>query len=885
MEVQVMRASEPTISGLLEFDDTVTAVLDAIPQPIIIKDELSRFRFLNQSACLLLGKSRAELSGGTDHDILPMADADRIRNMDRHVFATGEDVSFEEEITFPDGTTSTFVTQKHRIEVDRTGSHKDKLVVVTTRNVTARRKAEAKLRASEEHYRSLVELNPQVPWTADPFGSVLEAGPRWKVITGFDPAEALGNGWAKAIHPADLPATQRLWSKSIATGDPLDVEYRLATTMGGYRWFRSRAAARKTQDGRVIRWYGTVEDVDEVHTSLEALKESEARFRSIADDAPVMIWVADEHGDATYHSRLWHETTGKTTDQASGSGWAGAVHPHDRSVVIETTSRVFRRQEDVRLEYRLRRADGDWAWVIDVGRPRFAPDGKFLGYVGIALDITERRKTELAREEADALVRSVFDSTPDCMRLLDPEGQPLLINEAGRRLFAGEGSGENGPRLETASLSRAKADEEYAQVQQGKTTRGESSICDAGGTVRHMDIITAPVIASSGNDIRMLEIWRDVTEARVARDEAIAARLEAEHSSDRLSRVLESTMDSVLVVNPHWEITYFNTRARDLLELDERAEGSSLWSLFPVDENSLFGVSYRRVMTERVGTTFEEYLPARGIWFEIHAAPTSEGMSIFFRDITARRNLERERLHAQRQLHHMARHDAVTGLPNLQLFWETFGDLMNEQPGSRTAILSLDLDGFKAVNDTQGHSAGDLLLRSAAARLRGCVEKQDVVARSGADEFAVVRTGISNDDDINTLAQEVLETLGEPYDLQGNQIDLGVSVGIAFAPEDGQTADQVLKAADIARNRAKAHGRGTCMKFAPAMDADIQASQRIKGSLRRALDNDEMELFYQPLVNLHTGKVTACETLVRGPTRKWGPCRPRSSSRWPRRRD
>ncbi|WP_245426606.1 PAS domain-containing protein [Phyllobacterium bourgognense] len=126
--------------------------------------------------------------------------------------------------------------------------------MVTTRDVTARRRAEAELRASEEHYRSLVELHPQVPWTAGPSAEVLEAGPRWKEITGFEPAEALGTGWAKAIHPDDLPNAERQWSQSIATGDPLDIEFRLGGAKRGYRWFRSRAAALKSHDGTVIRW-------------------------------------------------------------------------------------------------------------------------------------------------------------------------------------------------------------------------------------------------------------------------------------------------------------------------------------------------------------------------------------------------------------------------------------------------------------------------------------------------------------------------------------------------------------------------------------------------------------------------------------------------------
>ncbi|MDK1494875.1 PAS domain S-box protein, partial [Sinorhizobium sp. 7-81] len=128
-----------------------------------------------------------------------------------------------------------------------------------------------------------------------------------------------------------------------------------------------------------------------------AVKESEARFRAIADDAPVMIWVTDASGAATYHSRLWLETTGQTAEEARGFGWADAVHPDDRQKVECGFGAASRHREPVRVEYRLRRADRSLASVLDIGQPRFTSDGGFLGYVGIALDITELRNAEQER--------------------------------------------------------------------------------------------------------------------------------------------------------------------------------------------------------------------------------------------------------------------------------------------------------------------------------------------------------------------------------------------------------------------------------------------------------------------------------------------------------
>lgn len=168
-----------------------------------------------------------------------------------------------------------------------------------------------------------------------------------------------------------------------------------------------------------MRWYGLLEDIDERRRATDALRESEARFRTIADDAPVMIWVADPTGDTSFFNRLWLETTGQTEAEALGFGWVDVIHPDDRQTVQEAFFRASAGKEPARSEYRLRRADGSWAWVIDVGQPRYSADGTFLGYVGSVLDITERRAAEIAQQEAQAFLRSIFDSSPDCVRVLD----------------------------------------------------------------------------------------------------------------------------------------------------------------------------------------------------------------------------------------------------------------------------------------------------------------------------------------------------------------------------------------------------------------------------------------------------------------------------------
>lgn len=159
-------------------------------------------------------------------------------------------------------------------------------VSIAVVDITERKQVEQALRESEEHYRYTVELSPQVPWTADPDGKILDVGPRWEEMTGIRKSETLGEGWRRALHPEDLLYTDKAWRRALETGNPVDVEYRIGRGNGIWRWVRARAASRRGPNGEIIRWYGTVEDIDDRKRAEEALRESEARLRAILETQP-----------------------------------------------------------------------------------------------------------------------------------------------------------------------------------------------------------------------------------------------------------------------------------------------------------------------------------------------------------------------------------------------------------------------------------------------------------------------------------------------------------------------------------------------------------------------------------------------------------------------
>jgi diguanylate cyclase (GGDEF)-like protein len=223
-----------------------------------------------------------------------------------------------------------------------------------------------------------------------------------------------------------------------------------------------------------------------------------------------------------------------------------------------------------------------------------------------------------------------------------------------------------------------------------------------------------------------------------------------------------------------------------------------------------------------------------------------------------------ERRRAEMKIAHMARHDALTDLPNRVLLLERLSEALSHvERGQRLAVLYLDLDQFKNVNDSLGHPTGDELLRVVAARLRECVGEADTISRVGGDEFCIIQRDVAGATDAERLARAIAEAIKMPCEIHGHLVMVDASVGIALAPNDGTNANELLKNADMALYGAKADGRGVYRFFEPTMDARMKERRILELALRQAFDHGEFELYYQPVVNLDKGEVHCCEALLR----------------------
>jgi diguanylate cyclase (GGDEF)-like protein len=223
-----------------------------------------------------------------------------------------------------------------------------------------------------------------------------------------------------------------------------------------------------------------------------------------------------------------------------------------------------------------------------------------------------------------------------------------------------------------------------------------------------------------------------------------------------------------------------------------------------------------------------------------------------------------ERKRADEKIAHLAHYDALTDLPNRVLFRQQLENALNKvQPGEQLAVLYIDIDEFKSVNDALGHSVGDELLKAVALRLRGCLRETDVAARLGGDEFAVIQTAVKRPSDTTQLVERIYQAIREPYDCAGHLVTTDASIGIALASDDGADLDQLLKNADLAMYGAKADGRRTYRFFEVGMDERVKTRRILELELRQAIMDGGFEVFYQPLLNLQDNKISGCEALLR----------------------
>ena len=730
-------------------------------------------------------------------------------------------------------------------------------------DITERRLADENLKASEKRYRFLTESLPQQVWTANSEGEINYGNYRTVEYFGQRTQnELFGMKWTKIIHPDDLAKTGERWSHSLKTGEHYETEYRLRRSDGEYRWHLALAEPMLDDNGKIIKWFGTNTDIHDRKTAEENARKSEA-YRNLFRHANDAILIFEPESEIILDaSDKAFQIYGRKREDFIGH----SLREMSQNVSRGTEELEVLLREGIYEEFESIHLRGDGtplnliinAAVIDYqGKPAI---------LTINRDVTARRKTENALREREEHFRLLVEGVEDyAIFMINPEGRVVSWNAGAERLkgyAAQEIIGEHFSRFYTAEDLERKHYEKELQiaVSEGRYEEEGWRVRKDGSRFLASVLITA-IRNEPGQLQGFSKITRDITTRKNAENEI-------KESQARYQQLFDS--------NPH-PIWVYDLETLKFLAVNEEAVGSYGYSkeeFFALTVKELRPPKDIPALLEQVeqiktlkgshirpsrhqkkdGTIIDVEIASQPIIFDGRPARL-----VLATDITTRKR-------AEEQLLYNALHDTLTGLPNRALFLEHLRHAI-ERNGVRGrksfAVLFLDFDHFKHINDSLGHMEGDNLLRLIAQRLSDSLRPGDIVARLGGDEFTILLDDLGKSGDVIQIVERIENDLKPPFNLRGNEVFTSASIGIALNDENYTEPEIMLRDADIAMYRAKANGKACHQIFNQTMHEQASSRLQLETELRQAVEREEFCVYFQPIINLQTDKITGFESLVR----------------------
>ena len=589
---------------------------------------------------------------------------------------------------------------------------------------------------------------------------------------------------------------------------------------------------------------------------MAAVPASHLDAASLWDALPGMVLLLRRDGSAAYVNEAFLAFSGLPADPLRGTDWHTALTDESRAGLLEALARPA----DFSLQLRLHRGDGRIGWVECSGRWQ-APDSPDAGRCLCLLqDVTTAALTHAAAQARAALFRLLADNVPVLIAYYELEGfRCRFANKQYAHTFGlDEVSILGKPVAEVIGAEAAEHIRPYIDqvLKERHTASYERQLQGRDGAPRWIEVTLVPHFGEDGTVIAAFVLISDITKHRLA-ERAVR------ESEERLAKFMQASAEGI-VFHRDGVITDANPPICQLtgFALEEILGRRTLEFIAPDQVGKVSAVmtagqetSYESVLIDKRG----QRIPVEFIVRTMLRNGESIRMTIV-RDI-------RDRHAAQARIHHLAHHDALTGLPNRMSFMERLEPLITGALAgeSRLALLFIDLDHFKRVNDSLGHLVGDSLLRTVAQRITACLRATDIVARFGGDEFVVLLPGMSEAQrgDVEEVAQKLLSAIGAAVGAEGRPISVTPSIGIALFPGDGATPDELVKHADSAMYLAKARGRANYQFFDPSMATAAYAALVMEGQLAQALVRGEFELYFQPQVRARDGVLVGAEALMR----------------------
>ena len=689
-------------------------------------------------------------------------------------------------------------------------------------DIDERKHLEEALVHSEERYRTILEEMLDPYYEVDLSGNFTFVNNATCQNLGYSSEEIIGKNFHIIVPPEERKTLYRAFNTAYRTGETnKGFTHRIIRKDGTTGFAESSVSFLENDHGEVIGFSSVSRDITERKQLEDAISHSEERYRTIMEQMYDGYFEVDLDGNFTFVNDAVCRNLGYSKDEMVGKSYRYTTPEDDIKNIFIVFNRVYTTGEPHKgFAHKIRRKDGSMIFVESSADLRRNEMGEVIGFRSIVRDITERRQLEEELRTSEERYRALFDRSLDLVYIHDFEGNFTDANNMLLKLLGYQREDILSLNI-TSLIGTDQLSKTVQTLKELKETGAQQGITEyrvkcKDGTFLYLET-TESVIYRDGKPYAIQGIARDITDRKQLEN---ALR----KSEERYRTILQEMQDSYFEVDLKGNFTFVNeSTCRDLG--------------YPREE--LMGNSFRLVMSKEdartvflaFNTVYKTGEPNKGINCQITRKDGSTGFieasvslvkndsgeAVGFRCV-GRDIIERKLL--EQKLEVMATHDYLTGLPNRVLLLDRFtvAEALAHRKNNKLAVMSLDLDRFKPINDTLGHSAGDQVLKAVGMRLTGTIRASDTVARVGGDEFILVMLETNHINEATAIAQKILDSFKEPFTVNGHELNISTSIGIAVYPEDGQDLETLMKKSDAALYYAKGHGRNQFKFFG---DGDV----------------------------------------------------------------
>ncbi len=729
----------------------------------------------------------------------------------------------------------------------------------------------------DKRFSDIIERNPIPTFVIDKDHTITHFNSACEVITGFSAKDMIGtaNQWM-LFYKRERPV---LVDYIVDGADPKDIleEYKdikLSSAKDGYegeafsknmgengRWIYVNAAPIKYADGEIIGAIQTMIDITDQKKAENELSLQKAYFQQLFENSPEAIVMLDNKDRAMDINREFEEIFQYSLDEIKGCYLNDIIVPGHLAEEASVLSNAVFDGKVIRRESIRMRKDGSLVNVSILGCPIIV-NNEQVGIYGIYRDITAQKLVEQALQESEERYRKLFELSPDSI-YVHTDGIIVFANPAAAKLLGVSSPDElvGKPILDFMHPDFHEiAEQRMHQVQEDgrDVPLLEERLVRADRTVVDTEVAS---ISLPYEGMRMvLSVFRDITERK-------RAEREINLQKAYFQQLFENSPEAIAMMDNEDRIININREFHKLFQYSiEEIKGCYINDIIVpehlADEASEVSDTVIRgdfIQKETVRKRKDgSYVDVSILRCPIVVDERQVGGYVIYRDITERKR--REEI-----IKYQACHDILTGLPNRVLFNDHLAGALADacNNSNMTAVMFLDLDKFKNINDTLGHAIGDELLIEVGRRLKGLIRQVDIVARMGGDEFTILLPGISGEEEITKVAQRIIDAFHWPFTVQGRELYITTSIGISVYPVDGGDVKTLLKNADIAMYRAKEMGRNNFQFFASDLSSASLEHFSLTNDLRHALEREEFEIHYQPIVDITANRISGMEALIR----------------------